>query len=32
MTGAINELLVKAIDQHKLYLPLTAEDQKRLTS
>jgi len=32
MTGAINELLVKAIDQHKLDLPLTDEDQKRLTS
>jgi len=32
MTGAINELLVKAIDQNKLDLPMTAEDQKRLTS
>src|SRR6478752_4597929 len=32
LTGAINELLVKAIDQKKLDLPLTPEDQKRLTS
>jgi len=32
MTGAINELLVKAIDQSKLDVPLTAEDQKRLTN
>jgi monoamine oxidase len=32
MTGAINELLVKAIDQKKLDLPLTPEDQKRLTN
>src|SRR4051812_12557968 len=32
MTGAINELLVKAIDQNKLDMPLTAEDQKRLTN
>lgn len=32
MTGAINELLVKAIDQNKLDLPMTAEDQKRLTN
>jgi monoamine oxidase len=32
LTGAINELLVKAIDQNKLDLPLTAEDQKRLTN
>ena len=31
MAGAINELLVKAIDQKKLDLPLTAEDQNRLT-
>ena len=31
LTGAINELLVKAIDQKKLDLPLTEEDQKRLT-
>jgi monoamine oxidase len=32
LTGAVNELLVKAIDQKKLDLPLTEEDQKRLTS
>jgi len=32
LTGAINELLVKAIDQKKLDLPLTEEDQKRLTN
>jgi monoamine oxidase len=32
ITGAINELLVKAIDQKKLDLPLTDEDQKRLTN
>lgn len=32
LTGAINELLVKAIDQSKLDVPLSAEDQKRLTS
>ena len=32
LTGAINELLVKAIDQKQLDLPLTAEDQKRLTN
>jgi monoamine oxidase len=32
LTGAINELLVKAIDQKKLDLPLTPEDQKRLTN
>jgi monoamine oxidase len=32
LTGAINELLVKAIDQKKLDSPLTAEDQKRLTN
>ena len=31
MAGEINELLVKAIDQQKLDLPLTADDQKRLT-
>lgn len=31
LTGAVNELLVKAIDQKKLDLPLTAEDQNRLT-
>jgi monoamine oxidase len=32
LTGQINELLVKAIDQHQLDLPLTAEDQNRLTT
>jgi monoamine oxidase len=32
LTGAINELFVKAIDQQKLDLPLTADDQKRLAS
>jgi len=32
LTGAINELLVKAIDQSKLDLPLSGEDQKRLTN
>lgn len=32
LAGSINELLVKAIDQKKLDLPLTDEDQKRLTS
>jgi monoamine oxidase len=32
VTGAVNELLVKAIDQSKLDLPLTPEDQKRLTN
>lgn len=32
LTGSINELLVKAIDQSKLDLTLSAEDQKRLTS
>ncbi len=32
LTGAVNELLVKAIDQKKLDLPLTEEDQKRLTN
>ncbi|MEZ5289715.1 MAG: FAD-dependent oxidoreductase [Vicinamibacterales bacterium] len=31
MIGQINELLVKAVDSHQLDLPLTAEDQKRLT-
>lgn len=31
LIGQVNELLLKAIDQHKLDLPLTAEDQKRLT-
>jgi monoamine oxidase len=30
MVGQVNELLVKAIDQHSLDLPLTAEDQQRL--
>jgi monoamine oxidase len=30
LIGHINELLVKAIDQHALDLPLTAEDQDRL--
>jgi monoamine oxidase len=28
--GQVNELLVKAIDQHSLDLPLTADDQERL--
>jgi len=32
LTGSINELLVKAIDQNQLDLPLSPEDQKRLTS
>jgi monoamine oxidase len=32
LAGAINELLIKAIDQKKLDLPLTEEDQKRLTN
>ena len=32
LAGGINELLVKAIDQHKLDLPLTEDDQKMLTS
>jgi monoamine oxidase len=32
VTGQINELLVKAIDQKKLDLPLTEDDQKRITS
>jgi monoamine oxidase len=31
LTGQINELLVKAIDSKALDLPLTADDQKRLT-
>ena len=31
VTGQINELLVKAIDQKKLDLPLTEDDQKRIT-
>ena len=31
LTGQVNELLVKALDQKTLDLPLTAEDQKRLT-
>ena len=31
LIGQVNELLVKALDQHALDLPLTAEDQKRLT-
>jgi monoamine oxidase len=30
IVGQVNELLVKAIDQHSLDLPLTAEDQERL--
>src|SRR5580698_1117392 len=30
IVGQVNELLVKAIDQHALDLPLTAEDQERL--
>ena len=32
ITGHINELLIKAIDQKKLDLPLTEDDQKRLTA
>lgn len=32
ITGQVNELLIKAIDQNKLDLPLTADDQKRLTN
>jgi len=32
LIGQVNELLVKAIDQNKLDLPLTIEDQKRLTN
>lgn len=31
LIGHTNELIVKAIDQHKLDLPLTAEDQERFT-
>jgi monoamine oxidase len=31
ITGQINELLVKAVDSRALDLPLTADDQKRLT-
>ncbi|MFN7979681.1 MAG: FAD-dependent oxidoreductase [Vicinamibacterales bacterium] len=31
LAGQINELLVKAIDSKQLDLPMTAEDQKRLT-
>src|SRR5579863_4057638 len=30
LVGQVNELLVKAIDQHALNLPMTAEDQERL--
>ncbi|HEX6897131.1 MAG TPA: FAD-dependent oxidoreductase [Bryobacteraceae bacterium] len=30
LVGQVNELLVKAIDQHALDLPMTAEDQSRL--
>jgi monoamine oxidase len=30
IVGQVNELLVKAIDQHSLDLPMTAEDQERL--
>ena len=32
LAGRVNELLIKAIDQHQLDTPLTAEDQRRLTS
>jgi len=32
LQGQINELLVKAIDQHKLDTPLTVEDQDRLAT
>ncbi|HLK48227.1 MAG TPA: FAD-dependent oxidoreductase [Bryobacteraceae bacterium] len=32
IVGQVNELVVKAIDQHALDLPLTAEDQARLVS
>lgn len=32
VTGQVNELFVKALDQQKLDLPLTAEDQKRLAN
>jgi monoamine oxidase len=31
LAGHVNELLIKAIDQQKLDLPMTADDQKRLT-
>ena len=31
LIGQVNELLIKAIDQHQLDLPLTTDDQKRLT-
>jgi monoamine oxidase len=30
LAGSINELMVKALDQNKLDVPLTVEDQKRL--
>src|SRR6478752_2502330 len=32
LAGSINELMVKALDQNKLDVPLTAEDQKRLAN
>ncbi len=32
LAGQVNELLIKAVDQKKLDLPLTAEDQNRLTT
>ena len=32
LAGSVNELLVKAIDQHQLDLPLTEDDQKLLTN
>ena len=32
VTGQINELFVKALDQGKLDLPLTADDQKRISN
>ena len=32
VTGQINELFVKALDQQKLDLPLTADDQKRIAN
>ena len=32
VTGQINELFVKALDQQKLDLPLTADDQKRISN
>ncbi|MEO8679390.1 MAG: FAD-dependent oxidoreductase [Vicinamibacterales bacterium] len=32
ITGQVNELLVKAIDQKKLDVPMTVDDQKRLTN